>query len=152
MNKNKYYTPSVEEFHVGFRYEHYHKDCDCWLFCIYNTIYDQRGNNEIDELNIHLERVKHLDQQDIEELGWTYTGKTTELWFGIPEANVQPFISTYRSFRLSYNLTDHRLMILGYEYENYKDSTDNGGEFLFLGKIKNYNELKQVMKFLNIIK
>ncbi len=91
--------------------------------------------------------VKYLDQQDIEELGWTYTGKSTELWFGIPKTNVQPFNLTYRSFRLSYNLTDYRCYIIGYEYSNYVGED----EPLFLGKIKNYNELKQVMKFLNII-
>lgn len=141
----KYYTPSVDEFHNGFRYEESKS-----AIATASTEWDKFEYDIESELPRNCElRVKYLDQSDIEELGWVYTGRTTELWFGMPDINIQPFNLTYRSLRLSYNLLDHRLLIWGYEYSNYKP--DNEEETLFLGNIKNYNELKKLMEQLGII-
>lgn len=88
-----------------------------------------------------------LTKTSIEKLGWIYTGRTTELWFGIKDVDIQPFRLTYRSFRLSYNLTDRRLQITGYEYDEYKGEE----EVLFLGKIEFYEELEVLMEWIGII-
>lgn len=70
--ENKYYTPTIEEFNVGFRYE-------------VNTVLDkwEKTTFEIDPFKINLTmiqgylngikpiiRVKHLDHDDIIEAGW----------------------------------------------------------------------------------
>lgn len=72
--ETKYYTPSIEEFHVGFEYEiklnngnwetHEFKpniDNFCHRFKE-ETYFVEEGNS----------RVKHLDREDLEELGWAY--------------------------------------------------------------------------------
>ena len=153
---NKFYTPELEEFHVGFRYE--------GRYAKYANINFDEGKCTVGEWsewtptqygnldwNLYTEqRVKYLDREDIEELGWLYDGRTTELWFTIPDTFVQPFNLLYRAFKLSYNINDNRCMIIGYEWATYKDS--NEGETLFFGRIKNYNELKTLMKQIEIIK
>lgn len=140
----KYYTPKPAEFHIGFRYEQASpQDLNTW---IKHTLHI---TTNIHDLLMYINiRVKYLDQSDIEELGWQFTGKTTELWFGIPKMNIQPFNLTYRSVKLGYDLNDHRLMLLGYEYENY--SPENSQKTLFLGKVNNYNELEKIMTHLQI--
>ena len=142
----EYYIPKIEDFHDGFRHELLVDDnYEEAVFCKgYGGV-----DCALDIIDYYLEqgevRVKYLDQQDIEELGWTYTGKTTELWFGIPKTYVQPFNITYRSFRLSYNIIDRRCRIIGFEWEDYK-SLGEIEEDLFIGKVNNYNELFKIME------
>lgn len=96
--ENRYYTPNLEEFHVGFEYEVYDYVWSYsvqlfkrdqyvvvseptpgkkWIKHTYerNQFIDPDGEYKIiDYLPDYLEdekiRVKYLDQQDIEELGW----------------------------------------------------------------------------------
>ena len=143
---SKYYTPKIEEFHVGFRYElltdpYIYQTWDK-LICYKDKVVPSLFLTEDDSC-----RVKYLDQADIEELGWEYSGKTTEHWFTMVKT-IQPFNLTYRSFRLSYNFDDHRLAIWGFEYATPGNTADE--ETLFLGNVINYNELKTVMKMLGI--
>lgn len=87
---NKYYTPSLEEFYVGF-----------WC-------------------------KKHID----------------------PKTDNSLIDREITKYSIIYPLKiNNRLMIIGYENEKYITEE----ELLILSKVKNYNELKQVMKFLNII-
>jgi hypothetical protein len=69
MEDNKYYTPEIEEFHVGFEYEARPKgsEVDFIKFRIekneiYYSLYSLFKTSEI--------RVKYLDNEDIESLGW----------------------------------------------------------------------------------
>jgi len=79
--EKRYYTPKIEEFHVGFEFEeltHVTKMWTCESFqngySIYYQADERHGgslNNSIEELiNENRVRVKCLDQDDIEELGW----------------------------------------------------------------------------------
>jgi hypothetical protein len=67
-NNNKYYTPTIKEFHVGFEYEFKHpsgwvKESMSW-----------QSPHEIfaDAIVMKSIKVKYLDQDDIESLGWNY--------------------------------------------------------------------------------
>jgi hypothetical protein len=68
---NKYYIPTLEEFHVGFRYEFNTKvlrpGTDGWEGMSLEV-------NELTNIEFHIERgeirVKYLDQADLVELGW----------------------------------------------------------------------------------
>lgn len=156
---NKYYTPELEEFHVGFRYESKtkivytgnKKDHEGeWKKQeanerILNTLYDKvyRG---INYTAYSYFRVKYLDRDDIEKLGWEYSGKTQDLQFKLVK-EIQPFNLTYRSFRLQYSLEDHRLRVIGFEYDGFGPDE----EVLFLGICNNYNELKFIMKRIGLI-
>ncbi len=57
----KYYTPSIEEFHVGFEYEFFH-----------NNEWRKQTFSLIDGWPKDLKdsKVKYLDQEDIEGLQW----------------------------------------------------------------------------------
>lgn len=78
---NKYYTPKIEEFHVGFEYEYQdmlpHGGSVDWFKGIFKTddslelIF--KSNDWYD-----LPRVKYLDREDIESLGFTYD-KTSDV-------------------------------------------------------------------------
>ena len=83
---DKYYTPEIEEFHVGFEYEVYdtlgdgHYD---WFndtyFKLNMTNHKGDGGNNVWTMETlakaikdeHV-RVKHLDREDIESLGWEH--------------------------------------------------------------------------------
>lgn len=144
--KEKYYTPNLEEFHVGFEYEyltndvrqeeHFHKD----VFNGIDTFEDKECLHLIDIKNIIEKvpddiRVKYLDTEDIKECGGTNyqegyeydhtwdIGKHHELkaWFhrGLPIVRI-----TRKDF---------------------------SNVFLFHGDIKNKSELKKLIQQLNIM-
>lgn len=141
--ENKYYEADVQDINIGDIVYTKLRSGEL-IQCNINEGY------EIDELGYWF--YKFLDRADIEELGWDYEGKTTELWFKIPDVDMQPFNLIYRSFMLSYNLADYRCQIVGYEWTDCRSMNNNEGEVLFLGAIKNYNKLKTVMKWVGIKK
>ena len=79
----KYYTPKIEEFHVGFEYErkeHPQLESSTWqkhTFDNTNDIYGgYEGETELSEIsfnNVEV-RVKYLDKEDIESLGFKHEG------------------------------------------------------------------------------
>jgi hypothetical protein len=142
---NKYYTPEIEEFHVGLEYEVKERfldgtvktqedfDNSKWIsqICDSGIMYIERalkGKNSIN--NICGIRVKCLDIEDIKKLGWnqieydTYKLETQEIYF--------EFNPEYKNFI-------------------WKKDGFNGEYILFRGTIKNKFELKKIMKQLGII-
>jgi hypothetical protein len=59
--ENKYYTPSIDEFHVGFKYQELDSN-DVWVDKVFYSL--------LLDFNINYVRVKYLDKEDIESLGW----------------------------------------------------------------------------------
>lgn len=131
---SEYYTPTIEEFHVGFEYE---INVDgCWE----DTVEDFEGwykykfkvGNCFRELydieeNINNIRVKYLDSSDIESFGFKQGILPYQFFDGV-----------------------HKLIIL----ENNRISIEHIADecYLFYGKIKNKSELEAVLKMLEIIK
>lgn len=129
---NKYYTPEIKEFHVGFECEilgynpkkrldkNFKKEWDKIIYSLEDFIY-------LEEKNILSNfRVKYLDKEDIESLGfknisgnWYYDDKTYQI------------IGDYKSLEISKGEHEFR-------------------KILFKGIIKNKSELKKLMKQLNI--
>jgi len=136
--ENKYYTPEIEEFHIGFEYETNYlskdwekrtlkiSDAD-WFF---DTYYQDATAIEF--------RVKHLDQEDIIKCGWKKYSKFEN------------------NYKLTINYNDFQnVFILYYDeiYNTYCISNDEAYELYaqyFLGNIKNKSELKKIMQMLNI--
>jgi hypothetical protein len=80
-NDSKYYTPTIEEFYVGFEYEV--KKEESWFRCFYSQgslvdIY-YKYNDDLDSIDFEADtiRVKYLDQEDIESLGFITYDDTT---------------------------------------------------------------------------
>ena len=124
---NKYYTPEIEEFHVGFEYE---------SLGMISTVDGsnpkrwKKGYNKILPTNLEQLirggkiRVKYLDREDIESLGFKHERLATYVY------------KHYSLFRVG----------VGNIIEIQKD-----GEVIFYGKIKNKSELKRLLTQLNIL-
>lgn len=74
MEESKYYTPTIEEFYVGFEYEIFRDTGSA-----YDDWYDTKETLDIHDLLNYISqqsaRVKHLDKEDIESLGFTQEGQ-----------------------------------------------------------------------------
>ena len=85
MEDNKYYTPSIEEFHVGFEYEYVNSKTEGWT----NTTFI-RGRGFVEPYGDGEVRVKKLDQEDIESLGWELESSHSGTRF-MYEKNIKDF-------------------------------------------------------------
>ena len=127
--EDKYYTPTMDEFHIGFEYEtNYNKNKweketisnDRDAACFFDDYHYDVVENEF--------RVKYLDKEDIESLGFI------------------------QSFRETYFENNNKDQIYLYDSENmnleiYSNDYD---KLVFRGLIKNKSELQRLLKQLNI--
>jgi len=141
--KNKYYTPEIEEFHVGF-------ECEIqssWGMQkgIYPSILREDtltgfqlqkiGETETLKKVISGIRVKYLDKKDIESLGFSYY-KT--------HPGMEQMEFDKGEYELTYDPNFKGKQWLRINLEGEGDVT------LFSGSIKNLSELKILLKQLNI--
>ena len=87
---DKYYTPSLNEFHVGFEYETYNSYRKEW----YKTILTEDNLEALGSFWYNFleaeHRVKYLDKEDIESLGWipnSWAEEPNELIFRTTSTN-----------------------------------------------------------------
>lgn len=133
---NKYYTPELEEFHIGFEYE---------VDSLYNKFSHKSFNKIIaiwEELDIvfddyehedhfnEIYRVKYLDKEDIESLGWLESKEIENNFF---------LKDQYRRNWKLYLTKDIGRIILENDCNYFIDIV-----------IKNKSELKKLLKQLNI--
>lgn len=147
MKEEKYYTPDLEEFYFGFEYEHKNPTQDnIWkkeivdsdmLGIVYST-YEETPEDYPNEI-----RVKYLDQEDIESLGFILKGKTIDLWFEKEGITLRKDGHHFKNIKLQYGLHDNRLKITGV-FVGGKE------ECFFQSKIKNKSELIKLLKQLEI--
>ena len=159
--ENKYYTPSIEEFHVGFEYELWEEDiCEdySWKQHVF-TLNDMaeslhhetkhHAGGLLSGLEEEYIRVKYLDREDVESFGFTLVKEySDELVFQINGGE-------YCFYELTLNIDDNKINIeqgcqskmsakkLPIEQWNYFN--------IFFGEIKNKSELQQVLKMIGVI-
>ena len=131
--ESKYYTPEIEEFHVGFEYEHKNlpdgEDAE-WFPHTFNKYCDAQVHNSMSR------RVKHLDREDIESLGFiTYENRPADIARGFRGFNKG-------DYHISTNEGSNRIHISKILSER--------SESIFNGTIKNKSELKRLLKQLGI--
>lgn len=154
MENNLYYTPTIEEFYVGFDYEI--KIKDNWrkkstTISDFSPISDYDGMSILEEdLISNIIRVKTLDQSDIESLGWAFKTKGPfRTWYTGSDSWFNNTIPTgdsgrYWSFELSHDLKYNGIII--------KAGTNYGEtDTFFEGTIKNKSQLKFIMTCLGIL-
>ena len=135
LENNLYYTPIIEEFHIGF---------ECEILGIIGAKEDERLFSQptiisqkelllIDRLEI---RVKYLDQSDIESLGWESKGKSHFIKSDWILRKFEDGLIIYLDYYAG--KLEHSWM--------YEDSV----KILFEGTIKNKSELIKLMQQLNI--
>ena len=155
MENSKYYTPSLNEFHTGFEYEVYVPEKEIWskeVFFLNTSHINVIKYVDIqDENTLERARVKYLDKEDIEKLGFKDTllkHDTTAI-----------FKSDYKTSRgqeigLLYTYNSNWCLIFAgdfgrTEWEEGKNTYQVNGN-LFAGFVKNKSELKKILKMLNI--
>lgn len=129
---DKYYTPKIEEFHVGFEYEE-QVDRDEWItitieeVCEFEFIADDLEHNQGASI-----RVRYLDQEDLESLGFKYISgdyrkefKKNNMWIVVRSGDNYPIpdLCIYRHI---------------------------GDSWCFSGIVKNKSELKVLLKQLEV--
>ncbi len=153
-DESKYYTPTIEEFYVGFECELKNSSDEPFEWEPFKIIsvddaeirnskmdwsfYDTQ--NAIADKSI---RVKYLDQKDIESLGWKY----------IVPIDSEFTIDNYYTFIINIpepNKTTilFKLRMIGDILDIWSDDT---GTHYFNGNIKNKSELKKLMQQLQIL-
>lgn len=153
----KYYTPSIEEFHMGFEYEYKNHDGTQrdlskleWnkstVDSINDLAYIERGLNTEDNT-----RVKYLDKEDIESSGFKYSGKAVDDWY-VLEKNLR--LSSghfFHEFKIQHDRKNSFINEEDHCY-NIKIYAFGAGieDVLFEGIIRNKSELVKLLKQLGI--
>ena len=144
-NINKYYTLEAEEFYIGFEFEYLENET--WVkktLPFYNNYASLWSSNPDPKLF----RVKYLDREDIESLGFTKgqtREDTTDFHKGecIEGASNDWHPQGNWKYRIMFSPSSETWI----EKRNW----NNGGRnTVFKGKIKNKSELIKLMKQLNV--
>jgi len=130
MEKEKYYTPTIEEFHVGFECEYNDPLKGSWEKVIYTEDMFFGGKRGLTLLE---KRVKYLDREDIESLGFKLDKNASDK--DILNLEKDDTGITYKQ--------DCFLII--YKFNGSKE------RIIFDGLIKNKSELKKLMYQLQIL-
>jgi hypothetical protein len=153
MENNKYYTPEINEFHVGFEYEEYDYKSDEWLkwVCdvedlnhitssyIQNKLYSSNADNLLSTT-----RVKYLDKEDFKDLSFIQDKvRCTSLdafvgWNKTKEV--------YIEFNRMQRYPDNQPLLQIFNL----DEINKIRTIAFSGVIKNISELKKLIQQLNI--
>lgn len=143
---DKYYVPTIEEFHVGFEYEFYNDMFNIESYWSKEIVTNNFKLNDLgyglNIINSKYIRVKYLDIDDINKLGWTAFGR--DAWKETFE-------------HLQEGCTFRLIDIENDDWELYYNNIelieifDWKSKCVFSGSIKNKSELKVLMKQLDII-
>ena len=128
--KNKYYTPTIDEFHVGFRFEVLNNEI--WEWQHMNASRLQEINFDDNTNNMSKYRVRYLDKTDIESLGFKEIIKDQYHFIGFMDGDVMLLIDD------------------GYFIQIINKSPDGKDCYLFQGTVKNKSELVKLLKMLGI--
>lgn len=157
---NKYYTPEIEEFGVGFEYEQkgaYGR----WFKSIFgdsNEEYIGEYDNELSECYWELKssniRVKQLDKIDIENLGFinlhTTGTQRFKKYVNLKQFEGEEWFDYYLLLSLRYFDNTPHITIKKIDIHTYKEEievSDNvRSEYLFQGYVKNKHEFSKILK------
>ena len=141
--KEKYYTPEIEEFHVGFEFERPNTiNRVSWVKTVFENGECAEQYCKYDE-----SRVKHLDREDIESMGFqTYKDEQ-----GNPNVVYERELdkSNIRGNDLVHILHNHVSKWVGV-FIGDSETPYSDWETRFTGTIKNKSELKRLLKQLGI--
>jgi len=146
MDKEKYYTPKLEEFHVGFEYEVKQSTdpkLEDWQHSWRSEILDKSNIKYLlSRLDNNMFRIKYLDKEDIESLDLKSikngNSKNSPLKFRFKKSH------PYEDFWYLLYYEDTKLCVI----DNNEDYDSNCT--LFYGYINNKSELKKLIQLLKI--
>ena len=147
MNDQKYYTPTIEEFHVGFECEIFNANSE-WFPIVFTKghLYnDLKFTDKFEDSFDNAFRVKHLDREDIESIG-----------FSLEDSRCGNRLGEGYSRYVYGESRNHPYIVIDNFPGTHKfrifELLEEGGVSinLFNGIIKNKSELKRLMKQLGI--
>jgi hypothetical protein len=151
----KYYTPTIDEFCVGFEYEYFNEFSNKYEIEIVSVedIVDNPlfESIELNRKQYSLLRVKYLDKEDIESLGFTFIPVGNKLQNGdIYKTNLYEYgmYSTGDSYTILINLPNNEYWHISSNVNWVGDPSNMST--IFIGNIKNKSELKKLLKQLGI--
>jgi len=134
MKKNKYYTPEIEEFHVGFECEIASINNN-WLITDWvKKVFNEKDLKSSFNEYIELYRVKYLNKEDIESLGFVFK----KHWVKESDGDIYK----QKGYGLTWFKKINSFSIWSDDYEEVT---------YFRGNIKNKSELKILLKQLGIL-
>ena len=151
--EKKYYVPAIEEFHVGFEFEVFQNDT--WITTIFNqdevvSIFARINSKTIISDKV---RVKYLDQEDIESLGFSKRIKNN--WVGWKDFKGEinnPKYEYFGKFTLHVPTMGDLYKIYVHRFLSEDPEIERESELVYKGLIKNKSELIKLLKQLNIMK
>ena len=161
--ENKYYTPKVEEFHVGFEIEVYNQSTSSWYkkVCTIESIqedilsvYGAAGmdwtlDGEDENHPSCRTRVKYLDKADIEECGFTREFTT---FSEILKAPTEVYISEDKNLMLAHYPDLNKVTITTRDFSKNKITSKHtwDDKQVNLLSVNNKTELIKLLKQLEI--
>ena len=137
---DKYYTPEIEEFCVGFEFESSEYGRKIWVEEKFELDFGF-GNELLDIYNKGYQctylRVKYLDGEDIESLGFK---RLTDDCYNLPVKEFRGRLDQEVRIIVRKTILIYLAMGVG----------DKDNVVLFTGNIKNLSEFKVILKQLNI--
>lgn len=159
--ENKYYTPGIEEFCVGFEYESRAAGYGAeWIKeTIYAMFRDGWESNIDDVLAMYEDggdefRVKYLDQQDIEDCGFGNKRKSVWDWYELNKTFRMRSGHHISKIKLIHDRSNEFLEVTDEDIcPNIKIWGDFSGtdEVLFEGLVKNKTEFKKILKQIGVL-
>ena len=147
--KSKYYTPTIEEFHVGFEYEVF-EDWDIekektWHKQVYDILKSNPERLEYVGGDMSKFRVKYLDKEDIESLGFEFNKEYYNNFF---KEKYLVFFSKDMNITLSFYPNLKTVGTILYDPSKSKIMYEKGIDIKTINciKIKNKSELKRLLK------
>lgn len=153
---NKYYTPKIEEFYIGFEFEAYYRTNDLRLGLKDRYTWGEGVLLQTPDLQLiphkikdNTIRVKYLDQEDIESLDFVHVGDKLCRDAG------QEYIKGYNDPReikdtiAIYHIERNNYVLI---YIGHHETPRNDWETLFTGIVKNKSELKRILTQIGVIK
>lgn len=136
----KYYTPAIDHFHIGFEYQW--KNTDNFPFSDWMQGVVKDGK-QIDDIfnSIYDIRVKHIDRQDIESEGFCFNVNYADY----PEYGFLKEDKSDTQYLLYWNVESSNIRI-----ERIVNCGTGNDDYLFNGTIRNISEFRRLLKQLNI--
>lgn len=159
--ENKYYTPQIEEFRVGFEYEideykdgesEWKRDRGYWREETYDLNYPSKDYLEqMISFGDGL-RVKYLDSSDIKNLGFTKVepDRVRVKLMDAAAFRLQEYTITFYPYLTSIPEQIKGKLFIS-KHIDYGEYKDNHESMLFIGYIKNISELKVLLSQLGIL-
>lgn len=149
--ENKYYTPTIDEFYVGFRFEVLNNEIWEWQHMNASRLQEINFDDNTDNMSKY--RVKYLDKTDIESLGFEEVND-------VEVCNLFKTITLHSDEDTKYYikyLDEHKLIkcyISIYQEHSVRIVKELLNKYnprqVFQGIVKNKSELVKLLKMLGI--